>query len=635
VGSGCGRGYTEKRFALRPDLRLARRSRDSPCGLHLENIGQTGPRLERIRAEMRFGIFYEHQNPRPWEQQRSEHALIKDALTQVELADRLGFDYVWEVEHHFLEEYSHSSAPEVFLAAAAARTQRIRLGHGIVQIPPAVNHPARVAERVATLDLVSDGRVDFGTGESSSAAELGGFLIDRTRKREMWEDAMDAIARMFVEEPFAGWDSEFWSMPPRNVVPKPLQKPHPPLWVACSRRETIQFAARNGIGALSFSFVEPEDAGHWVEEYYALIESDECVPVGFSVNPAVAVVLPMMLHEDEATAIDRGIDGAHFFGYSLAHYYGMGQHQPGRTVVWDEFLANRDERGFARSLITPDAAPLAVKIMQHGLGSLRGAIGTPEQVLDLCKRYEAVGVDQVIFVLQAGPNRHDDICESLELFAKRVMPEFTLDREHRERTKREQLTPAVTRALARRSALREPPAAYLINEQAELERAARARREGGLRHRLGELATEARRSLQHGGQEALARLVRGASDEQLERRFGSDLAQRAIFTGMARQFEPKFAFGFEGDIAYELSHHGNGKAASRWTVRVRDGAATVVPGVDGSPAVTFKLSIPDFARLIAEEVEPQELLFSGRFDVAGDLTLATRVPEMFGAPPRF
>src|SRR5215208_3921490 len=298
-------------------------------------------------AQVRVGIFYEHQNPRPWEQARSEHGLLKDALAQVELADRLGFDYVWEVEHHFLEEYSHSSAPEVFLAAAAARTRRIRLGHGIVQIPPAVNHPARVAERVATLDLVSDGRVDFGTGESSSGAELGGFLIDRTRKREMWEDAMGAIARMFVEEPFAGWDSEFWSMPPRNIVPKPLQKPHPPLWVACSRRETIQFAARNGIGALSFSFVEPEDAGHWVEEYYALIESDECVPVGFAVNPAVAVVLPMMLHEQEATAIERGIDGAHFFGYSLAHYYGMGQHEPGRTVVWDEFLANRDERGFA------------------------------------------------------------------------------------------------------------------------------------------------------------------------------------------------------------------------------------------------------------------------------------------------
>jgi alkanesulfonate monooxygenase SsuD/methylene tetrahydromethanopterin reductase-like flavin-dependent oxidoreductase (luciferase family) len=568
---------------------------------------------------VRFGIFYEHQNPRPWRAERSEHGLLKDALEQVELADRVGFDYVWEVEHHFLEEYSHSSAPEVFLAAAAMRTERIRLGHGIVQIPPAVNHPARVAERIATLDLVSDGRVDFGTGESSSAAELGGFLIDRTRKREMWEDAMAAIARMFVEEPFAGWESEFWRMPPRNVVPKPLQRPHPPLWVACSRRETIQFAARNGIGALSFSFVEPEDAGRWVSEYYEILESDDCVPVGFAVNPNVAVVLPMMLHEDEEKAIDRGIDGAHFFGYSLAHYYGMGHHQPGRTVVWDEFLANRDERGFARSLVTPDAAPLAVKIMQHGLGSLRGAIGTPEQVLDLCRRYEAVGVDQVIFVLQAGPNRHEHICESLELFGQRVIPAFAEGREEGERKKAERLAGAVERALARRDPPRETPPGYTIDEPAELARAV-----GRPRTRLRDLS-----------QAAMARLVRGASDEQLERRFGSDLVQRAIFTGMARQFEPKFAFGFEGDIAYELSHHGNGKRPSHWTVRVRDGSATVVSGSEGSPAIVFRLSVPDFARLVAEEVEPQELLFSGRFDVEGDLTLATRVPEMFGAPPQF
>src|SRR5213082_2648760 len=149
---------------------------------------------------MKFGIFYEHQLPRPWGPD-DEHRLLKDALEQVALADRLGIEYVWEVEHHFLEEYSHSSAPEVFLAAASQRTSRIRLGHGIVNVMPAVNHPSRVAERVATLDLVSGGRVEFGTGESSSAAELGGFLIERERKREMWGDSMDAITRMFVEEP--------------------------------------------------------------------------------------------------------------------------------------------------------------------------------------------------------------------------------------------------------------------------------------------------------------------------------------------------------------------------------------------------------------------------------------------------
>jgi alkanesulfonate monooxygenase SsuD/methylene tetrahydromethanopterin reductase-like flavin-dependent oxidoreductase (luciferase family) len=573
---------------------------------------------------MRFGIFYEHQNPRPWSGDRSEHKLLKDALEQVEVADRVGFDYVWEVEHHFLEEYSHSSAPEVFLAAAAARTERIRLGHGIVQIPHAVNHPARVAERVATLDLISDGRVDFGTGESSSGAELGGFLVDRMRKRDMWEDAMPAIAQMFVEEPFAGWDSEFFQMPPRNVVPKPLQKPHPPLWVACSRRETIHFAARNGIGALSFSFVEPEDAGEWVEEYYRLIESDECVPVGFDVNPNVAVVLPMMLHEDEAQAIERGIDGAHFFGYSLAHYYGMGVHRPGVTNVWEEFLANRDERGFARSIVTPDAAPLAVKLMQHGLGSLRGAIGTPDQVSDLLRRYQAVGVDQVIFVLQAGPNKHEHIVESLELFGREVLPEFADGREEREVEKDVRLADAVERALARRDPPRQPPPGYTIDEGADLERAARSRGASGLRERVEGLAAE-----------LLARLVRGASDEQLERRFGNPIAQRAIFTGMARQFNPKFAFGFEGDIVYELTHHANGAAPSKWTITIKDGTAAARSGASPDPAVSFRFAVPDFARLIAEEVEPQELLFSGRFGVEGDLQVALRVPEMFGQAPQF
>src|SRR5215470_2178839 len=183
---------------------------------------------------MRFGLFYELQMARPWGPDAEEKTL-HDALEQIELADRLGFHSVWEVEHHFLEEYSHSSAPEVFLAAASQRTRRIRLGHGIVQLPLAFNHPARVAERVATLDLVSGGRVEFGTGQSSSEAELGGFLVRRNEKRAMWEDAMEAIARMFVEEPFAGWESPYLKMPPRNVVPKPVQKPHPPLWVACSR----------------------------------------------------------------------------------------------------------------------------------------------------------------------------------------------------------------------------------------------------------------------------------------------------------------------------------------------------------------------------------------------------------------
>src|SRR5438093_10112182 len=236
---------------------------------------------------MRFGIFYEHQRPRPWDEE-AERGLYADALDQVELADRMGFDVVWEVEHHFLEEYSHSSASDVFLGACSQRTQRIRLGFGILPLPPGYQHPARVAETVATLDLVSDGRVELGTGETSSGAELEGFGVHRDSKREQWEEALDVVVRMMVEEPFAGVDGRFVRMPPRNVVPKPLQKPHPPLWVACSRRETIRLAAQRGIGALSFSFVEPEEAKEWVDEYNAILASDRCVPAGFVVNPRVA-----------------------------------------------------------------------------------------------------------------------------------------------------------------------------------------------------------------------------------------------------------------------------------------------------------------------------------------------------------
>jgi alkanesulfonate monooxygenase SsuD/methylene tetrahydromethanopterin reductase-like flavin-dependent oxidoreductase (luciferase family) len=580
---------------------------------------------------VRFGIFYEHQLPRPWSAE-SERDLLHDALAQVELADRVGFDYVWEVEHHFLEEYSHSSAPEVFLAAAAARTQRIRIGHGIVQLPPQVNHPARVAERVATLDLISDGRVDFGTGESSSQAELGGFGVDRERKRAQWQDALDQITRMFVEEPFAGWDGELGFMPPRNVVPKPLQKPHPPLWVACSRRETIELAARNGIGALSFSFVEPEDAAPWVTEYYELIASEACVPAGFALNANVAVVLPMMLAAREEDAIERGIDGAHFFGYSLAHFYGMA-HDAGTTNVWEEFQARREQTGFARHVVTPDQAPLGVKILQEGVGSLRGAIGTPAQVIELVRRYEAAGVDQVIFVLQAGRNRHEHICESLELFGAEVIPAFAEGRERREARKAERLAPAIAAALARRAPARTLAEPYRIDEAAEVATAQRRARPP-LTPR--ELATQAREqaagALRERTRGALARWVSGASDAQLERRFGSPAVQRLVFGGMARAFTPERSAGFQGRIVYELRHGSNGSPPSSWTIEVRDGRASARPGAASDRALLVRMPVADFARILAGTMPPMSAFLEGRAHVEGDVALVRRLGEMFGGP---
>ena len=376
---------------------------------------------------MKFGIFYEHQLPRPWEE-RSEVQLIQDALEQVELADRLGIDVVWEVEHHFLEEYSHSSAPEVFLAAASQRTKDIRLGHGIIQTAPGYNHPARTAERVATLDLVSNGRVEFGSGESSSEAELGGFRVDPATKREAWLEGLEVAVRCMTEVPFTGVDGQFVQMPPRNVVPKPVQQPHPPLWVACSRRETILLAAEKGIGALSFAFIDPEQAEHWVTDYRTTL-AEKGVPVGKAVNANVACVTPMMCAPTEEEALARGLEGGNFFGYSLGHYYVFGEHEPGKTDVWAQYVERRGTHGFDPNIEAAlEQDRLGAKVAAGDTKGLRGATGTPDQIREYLQRFEEVGVDQVIFVMQAGKNRHEDICEALELFGREVLPEFK-DRE--------------------------------------------------------------------------------------------------------------------------------------------------------------------------------------------------------------
>ncbi len=374
---------------------------------------------------MKFGVFYEHQLPRPWAED-SELRLFHEALEQVELADQLGIDYAWEVEHHFLEEYSHSSAPEVFLAAASQRTKRIRLGHGIVLMPPPYNHPARVAERIATLDLVSHGRVEFGTGESASRVELEGFGIDPAEKHAMWREATAEVARMLSDEPYPGHQGKYFSMPARNVVPKPVQKPHPPMWLACSTRETIHLAAKLGLGALTFAFVDPEEARLWVTDYYDTFKR-ECVPIGRAVNPNVAMVTGFMCHRDREEAERRGLPGFQFFGFALAHYYLFGTHVPGRTDIYKEFLRN----------------PLALPA-----GST--AIGTPEHIRERLRAFEEIGVDQVIFIQQGGNNRHEDICESLQLFAREVLPEFREREEKYQARKAEALAPYAAEAMRRR-----------------------------------------------------------------------------------------------------------------------------------------------------------------------------------------
>jgi len=359
---------------------------------------------------VKFGIFYEHQLPRPWKQD-SEYRLFQQSLDQIELADQLGFDYAWEVEHHFLEEYSHSSAPEVFLAAASQRTKNIRLGHGIVQLT--TNHPARVAERVATLDLLSHGRVEFGIGEGSSVTELHPFDRRFRDKRAVWEDAVRCILPMFQKE---GWEyhGEYFDFPLRNVLPKPLQKPHPPLWVACSQFETIEMVARRGMGVLSFQFISADMAHAWVNSYYNNFTKRQELLADYATNPNIAVVSQFMCADSDEEALEKS-DGSSFFQFSLIFYNRHGPIVPGSISLWDEYQKWRETEEGQR--------------MRRN----RGLIGSPESLRERLKKFEESHVDQVILINQAGNNSHEDICQSLEIFAREVMPEFQeRDPEHQD-----------------------------------------------------------------------------------------------------------------------------------------------------------------------------------------------------------
>ncbi|MDJ0865934.1 MAG: LLM class flavin-dependent oxidoreductase [Myxococcota bacterium] len=350
---------------------------------------------------MKFGIFYEHQLPRPWHE-RSEYELLQNSLAEVELADRLGYDYAWEVEHHFLEEYSHSSAPEVFLAAASQRTERIRLAHGIIQLT--TNHPARVAERVSTLDLLSHGRVELGIGEGSSITELHPFGRRFRDKRAVWEEAVRAFLPMFRDEPWE-FHGEYFDFPLRNVVPKPMQKPHPPLWVACSQLDTIEMAGERGMGALGFQFVSADMAQAWVHAYYNAFVKRQQKLCDYATNPNIALVSGFMCAETDEEAL-RKADGWTFFQFALRFYATRGAPvRPGEVDLWQEYQGWKE-------------TPQAQKARAGGL------VGSPETLRRKLRRFEASQIDQVILLNQAGKNTHEDICESLELFAREVMPEF-------------------------------------------------------------------------------------------------------------------------------------------------------------------------------------------------------------------
>ena len=356
---------------------------------------------------MKFGLFYEMETPRPWNA-LSEYNVYWEALAQIELADRIGFDNVWEVEHHFLEEYSHSSAPEVFFGAVSQRTKNIRISHGVRLLPFNFNHPIKLAEEAAVLDIISNGRVEFGTGRSTTAQELDGFNVNYDRTRDEVREALDIIVKAWTEE-ILEYDGKLMKVPPRRVVPKPIQKPHPPMWMACVAPESYQMAGDRGMGVLSFS-LNWEQVQKAMAAYRASF-AKRTDQVGKLPNEAFAnfVVCHVAENKDEEAL---GIEGARWFMHNVAKLF--------EPLMVKNQLYSYD---YLRNLMALDLDPrdaTDAQLKQHPMV----VVGNPDEVNRKLEVFQRAGVDQILCFKQAGRIPHQNIMHSLRRMAKHVLPHF-------------------------------------------------------------------------------------------------------------------------------------------------------------------------------------------------------------------
>jgi alkanesulfonate monooxygenase SsuD/methylene tetrahydromethanopterin reductase-like flavin-dependent oxidoreductase (luciferase family) len=374
---------------------------------------------------MKFDLLYELQVPKPHDE-RSEYRCYHEALAQIELADRLGFDTVWAVEHHFLNEFAHCSAPEVFLSAAAQRTKRIRIGHGVVLLPSRFNHPIRVAERAAALDILSDGRLEFGTGRSSQY-EQAGFEIATERSRDMWRESLEIIPRMWTEDPFE-FAGEFVKIPQRSILPKPLQKPHPPLWMAATSPEGWEIAGRAGIGILGLTiFVRIPQLADRVRAYRRALE--EAKPVGRVINDRVGAFTIVHAAESHQQALDNGgADAA--INYLLYAFRVLGGFaDPQGRGMQREYAELEIKSTPYRDMIAKEY-PIIAK-MQRNECTFEDLdqedmviVGDVDHCIRKVERYKEAGLDHLICLMQADRIPHERVMRSIELFAKEIIPRF-------------------------------------------------------------------------------------------------------------------------------------------------------------------------------------------------------------------
>ena len=364
---------------------------------------------------VRFALFYELPVPRPWDED-SERIAYQNTLEQAVAADRLGWDAFWTVEHHFLSEFSHCSNPEVLYGAIAARTERIRLGYGVRLMPKPYNHPVRTAESVAVLDLISNGRVDVGTGRSATRAELEGFGVDPHETRAMWQEAIGHVVGCWTNDEHE-FDGTYWQMPRRRVLPKPVQKPHPPLFGATSSEDGHRQVGELGLGLCSFAVgVSPDEVRQKIDVYRAAI--GRCTtPIGAYVNDCAATFTMTLCADDRQTAQDLARE-------SFEWYPKTGARQIATLADWmaeqQRDLGNygyaADMRGF------DETGALDLLTLEYLVEAGACVLGTPDDCIEACRRYQEAGVDLLLCLVNPWKIPHDAVMHTIELMGTEVIP---------------------------------------------------------------------------------------------------------------------------------------------------------------------------------------------------------------------
>ncbi|MFG2895176.1 LLM class flavin-dependent oxidoreductase [Streptomyces sp. NPDC048248] len=372
---------------------------------------------------MQFGIISEIQpGPEPWEP-GAEARLYRETLDQVVRGEEVGFDYAWLVEHHFLTGYSSSSAPEAFLGWLAAHTSRIRLGHGVVQVNPPTNHVLRIAERAAVLDIISEGRLDVGMGRALTHIELEAFGMDPAYTRRAQEEVVDILHGIWSGDRFS-WKGEHYTLPEVRVHPRPVQSPHPPLWMAATQPGSLQVAARKGLGVLALGLGSPDLLRQPIADYRETVAG--AAPASGAVNNQVAAAIPMFCAETDEEALETF--GPHldtFFAYVADYIIGPWRNTESESYSFYRNLAS--DRLIDLPTLTPDqVAGLSPAAAAAKAGVLSGffCVGSPETCAQCVERWRDIGVDQLVLNCQLGTLPHESILRSLDLFGQEVMPRF-------------------------------------------------------------------------------------------------------------------------------------------------------------------------------------------------------------------